>query len=103
MTSAWEPFQRLQAQLPDEVWRALDAARIIARRLNVDLFLVGGACRDLLLGRPLKDIDLALESDPEELVRPLVAIVGGRAVRHARFGTATLYIGRSQLDFARTR
>lgn len=46
--------------------------------------LVGGAVRDLALGRAPREIDLVVEGDPE----PLIAALGGADVEHERFGTA---------------
>jgi tRNA nucleotidyltransferase (CCA-adding enzyme) len=57
--------------------------------------LVGGAVRDLALGRAPHEIDLVVEDDPE----PLLAALGGPDVLHERFGTATL----EGVDVARAR
>jgi tRNA nucleotidyltransferase (CCA-adding enzyme) len=46
--------------------------------------LVGGAVRDLALGRAPREIDLVVDGDPE----PLIAALGGADVEHERFGTA---------------
>jgi len=46
--------------------------------------LVGGAVRDLVLGRAPREIDLVVDGDPE----PLIAALGGADVEHERFGTA---------------
>lgn len=61
--------------------------------------LVGGAVRDLWLGLPVLDLDLALEGDLEEVVRQ----VGGPARTYGRFGTATVEIGGVTVDLAQTR
>src|SRR5512140_1228499 len=47
------------------------AARDIARRHGVAAYLVGGPVRDLALGRPAKDIDLALESHADRVAHDL--------------------------------
>jgi tRNA nucleotidyltransferase (CCA-adding enzyme) len=49
--------------------------------------LVGGAVRDLLLGRPPRELDVVVEGDPDRL---LAALGPGEVRRHERFGTATL-------------
>ena len=46
--------------------------------------LVGGAVRDLALGRAPREIDLVVEGDPE----PLIVALGGADREHERFGTA---------------
>ncbi len=48
------------------------------------VYLVGGAVRDLALGRAPHEIDLVVEGDPD----PLLAALGGADVEHERFGTA---------------
>jgi tRNA nucleotidyltransferase (CCA-adding enzyme) len=48
------------------------------------VYLVGGAVRDLLLGRGRADIDLVVEGDPAALAAALDAEV---VERHSRFGT----------------
>lgn len=57
---------------------------IVAR--DPGAWVVGGAVRDALLGRTPRELDLVVEGDPA----PLVAALGGTAVLHERFGTATV-------------
>ena len=55
----------------------LDAAReALAGR---QAWLVGGAVRDRLLGRPTDDVDLALEGDPRKAARAIARATGGAA------------------------
>ncbi len=61
--------------------------------------LVGGAVRDLLLGLPVLDVDIAVEGP----VEPLLGRLGGFVRTHGRFGTATAELNGGQVDFARTR
>jgi len=68
---------------------------------------VGGAVRDLLLGRSPVDLDLAVEGPPGcvETIGGALAAAGFRSLaRHARFGTATLRgpLG-ERIDLAATR
>ena len=51
------------------------------------LYAVGGTIRDVLLGRPIIDVDLAIEGDAIDAMR--VAMPNARVTAHARFGTAT--------------
>jgi len=61
--------------------------------------LVGGAVRDLLLGRPRADADLVVEGDATEVARRL----GGEVRSHARFGTATARVDGLTVDVAGAR
>lgn len=79
-----------------------------ADRREVGLWLVGGALRDLLLGRPTKDVDLAVEAGAAsalELAARLASLPGwSLKARHERFGTATLAApGGVRVDLAATR
>ncbi len=75
----------------------LDRVREAAGELPV--YLVGGAVRDLLLGRERADLDLVIEGDVEELAGRL----GGEVVAHERFATAKLSVGEIELDLAGAR
>jgi tRNA nucleotidyltransferase (CCA-adding enzyme) len=81
--------------------RRLGPGRVLIERLRerADVYVVGGAVRDLLLGKAPTDLDLAVEGDGEALVADL----GGRVVRHERFGTWTVAVDRFSYDIARTR
>src|SRR5947208_15725938 len=66
-------------------------------------FLVGGAVRDLLLGRGTVDLDVAIEGDARAVARELAGRLGGEAKEHERFGTATVRAGDLVVDLATTR
>ena len=64
------------------------------------VYLVGGAVRDLLLGRGRGDIDLAVEGDPADLA----AALGAETVAaHPRFGTLKIEWEGEEIDLATTR
>jgi poly(A) polymerase len=46
-----------------------------------DAWLVGGAVRDRLLGRPTDDVDVALDGDPRGAARAIAKATGGAAFR----------------------
>jgi tRNA nucleotidyltransferase (CCA-adding enzyme) len=75
----------------------LDLIRRSARGLPV--YVVGGAVRDLLLGRDRADIDLVVEGDLAELAERL----GGESVSHDRFATAKVALPELELDLASAR
>lgn len=100
--------------------RGLDASSILAQRWaphSLDLlrsigeaagdrplYLVGGAVRDLLLGRPSYDLDLMVVGDGIALARGLADKLGGKVTVHEPFGTATLELsGHRRLDVATAR
>jgi tRNA nucleotidyltransferase (CCA-adding enzyme) len=92
----------------EEIGAQLARAGEVADRREVGLWLVGGALRDLLLGRPLHDVDLAVEAaaaNALELAARLGALSGWTLEKtHVRFGTATLRApGGLRVDIAATR
>ncbi|HEX7060109.1 MAG TPA: hypothetical protein VF176_09695 [Solirubrobacterales bacterium] len=75
----------------------LDAVREAADEEPV--YLVGGAVRDLLLGRGRADIDLVVEGD----AAALAAKLGADPVEHERFATAKVGLDGHEVDIATAR
>lgn len=72
------------------------------------VYLVGGAVRDLLLGTPGFDIDLAVEGDGIAFAEDLARRLKGHVRPHRKFGTAVVVFddgvkGRQRVDVASTR
>ena len=68
------------------------------------VYLVGGAVRDVLMGEPNFDVDIAVEGDGIALGRALAQTLGGRVVPHEKFGTAiVLYGDGGRVDVATAR
>jgi tRNA nucleotidyltransferase (CCA-adding enzyme) len=63
------------------------------------VYLVGGAVRDLLLGRPRADVDLVVEGDASALAAKL----GGAEKEHGRFGTVEVEVDGHRIDIATAR
>ena len=74
--------------------RLLDAAGAAG-----GVHLVGGAVRDLLLGRVPRELDVVVEGD----VDALAAALGTVTATHARFGTVTVRDGDCRWDLAAAR
>ncbi len=80
------------------------AARTVARRRGARVYLAGGAVRDLLLGAPIRDVDLVVVGDAAGFSRDLAERLGAVSRVHERFGTATLrFSNGSALDVAGAR
>ena len=95
---------RLERCLSPEAWRTLQKAVALAGRGGLEIYLVGGAVRDLLLGVGHVDVDLLIEGDAIELASVLAASEArSRLVRHPRFGTASVSGEGFHLDFAMAR
>jgi tRNA nucleotidyltransferase (CCA-adding enzyme) len=63
------------------------------------VYLIGGAVRDLLLGRARADIDLVVEGDAARLA----ARLGADYVEHGRFGTVKIDLEGHEVDIATAR
>ncbi len=75
----------------------------IAHDSGHKIYLVGGVVRDLLLGRQVFDLDIAVEGDAIFFVERLAKHLGENFKRHHSFGTATLYHHGHKIDFATSR
>src|SRR6185503_21010375 len=87
---------------------ALDALRALpcgARALATfapgdGVHVVGGAVRDLLLGRTPREVDLVVEGD---LDAAAARLGGAEITAHDRFGTARVLFDDCEIDLARAR
>ena len=89
---------------PSEIRRSLARE---ADRAGVRVYLVGGAVRDSLRRRRVRDLDVAVEGDAAAFARDWARASGGRVVSSSEFGTAAVEPGApgsvARVDFAGTR
>ena len=71
--------------------------------LPVPVYLVGGAVRDMLRGTRSGDLDLAVDGDAAAVAAELAGRLGGTAITHERFGTATVRAEELTADLATAR
>ncbi len=87
----------------DDLARALAAAHpeleTVREASREPVYLVGGAVRDLLLGHPGTDVDLAVEGEASALAARLGAV----SAEHERFGTVKVDVDGHQVDLASIR
>jgi tRNA nucleotidyltransferase (CCA-adding enzyme) len=67
------------------------------------VYLVGGAVRDVLMGEPNFDVDIAVEGTGIGFGQALARALGGRVVPHEKFGTAIVVHEGGRVDVATTR
>ena len=84
----------LQLESIERLRPVLDAVAAVAGGRGV--YLVGGTVRDILLGEPGFDVDLAVEGDGQAFARELAQELGGRARPHDAFGTAVVEYGEGE-------
>lgn len=68
----------------------------LAESLSMSCYLVGGSVRDLLLGRPINDLDVIVEGDAIALGKELVEAFGGKVTPHFKFRTAFWHVPNSE-------
>src|SRR5215218_5404719 len=81
------------------MWRTYPELAAIRDAAAEPVYLVGGAVRDLLLGRGRADLDLVVVGDAAELA----ARLGAEPVAHERFGTAKVELEGHEVDVATAR
>ncbi len=81
----------LENRLPVGVSNLFRVVSGLAERLQVNVYVVGGFVRDLLLGLPNLDLDLVVEGDGPAFARELGLIYSGKVRVHQKFGTALVF------------
>jgi tRNA nucleotidyltransferase (CCA-adding enzyme) len=68
----------LESRLTAEQRAVMERVQELARAQDVNVYLTGGAVRDLISGMPIRDLDFTVEGNPLKMVRELEK--GGAAV-----------------------
>jgi tRNA nucleotidyltransferase (CCA-adding enzyme) len=87
------------AELPERLRAIPDLGTLQDAIAGSRVYLVGGAVRDALLGRPHPDFDLVVEGE----IGPVARSLGGEVTEHERFQTAKVTLGELRIDLARAR
>lgn len=93
----------LESSLPAHVFGVLREIGGVAEGRGERVYVVGGVVRDLLLGRPVLDLDLVVEGKAIPLAREIAKARNWKTRTHPRFGTAKLLTDDFSLDFATAR
>lgn len=95
--------------LPSEKQTLLSNIAAQATAMDIPCYIVGGSVRDLLLNKPVNDLDIIVEGDAIKFGNALVKKFGGRLTAHQKFHTAiwhlpsTLKVQRLTLDLISAR
>jgi tRNA nucleotidyltransferase (CCA-adding enzyme) len=95
----------LESRLLPEQMRAVNTVQNIARSQGMNVYLTGGAIRDILTGFPIRDLDFTVQGDPLKL-RQDIEKTGGIVdladavfgVIHAVFGGIGIEIGMARSE-----
>jgi len=98
----------LRRSLPSHLRSLLTAAEATATDRRITLWAVGGAPRDLALGVPINDLDLAIDGDTGRFLRDLASRLPAATTSSVTvFGTASVTLttpaGTARLDLSRLR
>jgi tRNA nucleotidyltransferase (CCA-adding enzyme) len=88
--------------LPSEKQTLLSDIAAQAAAMDMPCYIVGGFVRDLLLGKPVNDLDVIVEGDAIKLGEALVKKHGGKLTPHHKFHTAIWHLP-SSLDLITAR
>ena len=94
---------RLDKGLESGTRSALAVVLRLAEGEGRAVYVVGGAVRDLALGRAQVDLDLVMEGEVLKLAQTAATELGARYVAHGAFGTVTLSGADFRLDLAMAR
>jgi tRNA nucleotidyltransferase (CCA-adding enzyme) len=61
----------LESRLSPEQRAALERVQELSRSQEINVYLTGGAIRDLISGQPIRDLDFTVEGNPVRMVREL--------------------------------
>jgi tRNA nucleotidyltransferase (CCA-adding enzyme) len=61
----------LESRLSPEQRAVLERVQELSRSQDVNIYLTGGAVRDLISGQPIRDLDFTIEGNPARMVREL--------------------------------
>ena len=61
----------LESRLSPEQRAALERVQELARAQDLNVYLSGGAIRDLISGQPIRELDFTVEGNPVRIVREL--------------------------------
>lgn len=96
--------KNLKEKYPEDIIEMLSLCGEVAGALGYGLYMVGGAVRDLVMGKENLDIDLVVEGDAIVFSKELALRHEIKIRSHERFGTAHLiFPGEVHIDVAGAR
>ncbi|WP_078555215.1 CBS domain-containing protein [Bacillus alkalicellulosilyticus] len=95
--------EEMKSYFTPSVFLLLQKIGRLADEYELNIYMIGGIVRDLLLQRPNDDIDLVVEGDAILFSKQLVERYGGETKEHHTFGTATWYLDSFHIDIVSSR
>ena len=93
-----------KVELPSNIEEFAKEVGRLADELGLKAYIVGGVVRDILLGRPVWDIDIVVEGGSAlELAKAVAQLYNVKLHKFDQFGTAHLKVGNLKVEFATAR
>ena len=83
---------RLRENLPEKIYSILETVSFIAKKLDVEVYIVGGFVRDLLLKKKNYDLDFVVSKGGMEFGKKLAEELSARVKVHDKFDTAVVIL-----------
>jgi tRNA nucleotidyltransferase (CCA-adding enzyme) len=80
----------MDQRLDNRIKRLLSDIGTTGHQMGIGIFVVGGFVRDLMLNRPIDDIDIVVEGDGIEFAKAYAKKNGCRVNTYKKFGTAVI-------------
>ena len=81
----------------------LDKIIAITSEKKIKCYLVGGAVRDIILGKTPKDLDFVVDKKAENISSEIALELNGEVLSNSEFGTSKLSVKKSIYDIANAR
>lgn len=95
---------KLKKSLPPKVYEYLLTAGHIAEQMGLNIYVVGGIVRDIMLGIDNLDVDLVVEENGIAFAKKMAEKYQARVASHERFKTATIiFKDKFRIDVATAR
>lgn len=95
----------IRKKLSCDVYDAISECMYVAELSGIKIYLVGGIVRDILLSKPLHDVDITVEGNAKKFVEILDCYVRTKSVKYnEKLPTAKVVFKNGvEIDFASTR
>lgn len=93
----------MERRVHPEIREIINTLQTLADKMNVPCYIVGGFVRDLIMGLPLKSLDILIVGDGILFAKRLSEILSLHCVFHHRFKTANMLKNRIKIDIATSR
>ena len=90
-------------RLPNEMTELINKIGTLGDLLRVNVFVVGGFVRDLILGCTSSDIDISVEGDGVEFAEKFYKSFGDKLKIHKKFQTASVKVENYKIDIVTSR